>query len=415
MQRLIGTTIGKTVGAAARLRGGGQALPGLVVEKVLPGYITAMLSHLPGGVVLVTGTNGKTTTTKIIVDLLTSGGKRVLTNSTGSNMTRGIASGLAKQATVFGKLHFDIAVFEVDEASARRLIAKVKPTWVVALNVSRDQLDRFGEVDTVADLIGDVMSSAITGVVANGNDPYLADLSGKVKVPVDYFGSAAALGKYFPSDQDLVSVGSKSKSLSTNKLAVELAGFDGQTAKYKIGGKIHPAKLKLNGQHNFLNAAAALTIARRLMPERTDGQLVADLQSISTAFGRGEVYDLSDGKVELVLVKNPAGFRQALASYADQNAKFMLAINDNIADGRDVSWLWDVDFTPLAGKQIAVTSGQRAADIALRLKYDGILTNKIEPNLRKGLSELRGQKGSKIIFATYTAMTKLYQDLKGAK
>jgi UDP-N-acetylmuramoylalanine-D-glutamate ligase len=176
MQKTAGTILGKTVKAGLRFRrSGGQALPGLIVEKLFPNYIGAMLNRLPEGVVVITGTNGKTTTTKMVVHLLKANGKRVLTNSTGSNLTRGIASSISQHAKVTGKLPYDIAVLEIDEATARRLVSQVKPRWLLALNVSRDQLDRFGEVDVVALYIKSAMDAS-GGVVTNARDPHLLGL-----------------------------------------------------------------------------------------------------------------------------------------------------------------------------------------------------------------------------------------------
>jgi lipid II isoglutaminyl synthase (glutamine-hydrolysing) len=418
MQRIAGTLLGKLVRSGLLLRpGGGHALPGLVVDKILPGYTSAMLKQLPGGVVYVTGTNGKTTTTKALVQILQAKGKRVLTNPTGSNMVRGVASTLIQSSGLSGKLSYDMAVLEVDEASVRPLIHKVKPRWVLALNVSRDQLDRFGEVDTIAAHIGSAMMAATEGIVTNAADPHLvnhAKAAAKQKaVALHYFGASPKLREYFPSDYELAAV---KKSISTPdspaKLSIDvvLADFSGQLVTYLIDGKKYQAELKLTGQHNFLNGAAALAVALRLLPEVEPAELLAELAKVSIAFGRGETYRLDNGAVvELVLVKNPASFRQALASYASADNNLMIAINDNIADGRDVSWLWDVDFSPLKGRKVAITSGSRAADMALRLKYEDIEVGKIEPHLEKALLQFAKPGSANIMLVTYTAMLSLYK------
>src|ERR1700761_7651627 len=145
-------------------------MPGLVVETLVPGYLGTMLKQLPDGVIIITGTNGKTTTTKMVVEVLRANGKRVLTNPTGSNLTRGIISSVSQQAKRTGKLPFDIAVFELDEAYARQFTDVVRPRYVLGLNASRDQLDRFGEVDTVAKLISETMLSAAHGIITNADD-----------------------------------------------------------------------------------------------------------------------------------------------------------------------------------------------------------------------------------------------------
>ncbi len=414
MQDFLGTLIGKAVRLILSYRtGGGHALPGLVVEKLFPRYVSSMLSQIPGGVVIITGTNGKTTTTKIVSHLLNSNGLRVLTNPTGSNLTRGIASSLAQHANAFGRLKYDIAILEVDEATARRLVGLVAPRWVLALNVSRDQLDRYGEVDTIASYIGSALEAATEGVIVNANDPHLSERVKKVKKPVYYFGASPRLSKFFPSDYDLAAVDSSiEKATKSHKTDVELYRFNGQKVEYLVGGKKYAANLQLSGQHNFLNGAAALALCRRLLPPEKAQGLVAELSRVSLAFGRGEKYRLKNGaEVELVLVKNPASFTQALLSYGGAGAHLMIAINDNIADGRDVSWLWDVDFSPLNGHGVRLTSGKRAADMALRLRYDGIETQKIEPQLQPALHALSLGSGRKVILSTYTAMLQLYNYL----
>jgi len=419
MKRALGTNLGKMIRVVSRLRGGGEALPGLVIEKLFPSYFADMLQQLPEGVVVVTGTNGKTTTTKMVVELLEASGKKVVTNRTGSNLTRGIVSSLLSQADARGRLPYNMAVFEIDEAYAKQFVKQVKPRWVLALNVSRDQLDRFGEVDVVAELIGTTMRAATEGVVTNANDPRLAKIGREINDAgrqVIYFGVAPQLEQYFPSDNQLVSISSDDNQTIADPHphlpAVELTAFQGQTASYLVSGKTYQTSLQLTGQHNFQNAAAALALARVLLKEVTDDELVKQLPHVGTAFGRGEIFTLKNGsQLQLVLVKNPASFRQTLASYLTDDLQTMIVINDNYADSRDVSWLWDVDFTPLQGRSIAYTSGSRAADMALRLSYSDINVDTIEPNIDTALAAFCQQDGRKVIAATYTAMMHLYDQL----
>jgi UDP-N-acetylmuramyl tripeptide synthase len=417
MQDFLGTITGKAIKGVLNLKGsGGQALPGLVIEKLFPGYVRTMLAQLPDGVVMITGTNGKTTTTKMVVHLLESNGKRVITNSTGSNLVRGIASSLSQHAKVSGRLPYDIAILEVDEAAARRLAEQIKPRWVLALNASRDQLDRFGEVDTIVGYIGSVMESATEGVITNANDPNLLPraqtITKQKATELHLFGASDKLSRYFPSDYELAAVKDSvktSQKSSRKGVGVELEDFRENLVKYSVTGKSYQVNLNISGQHNYLNGAAALALAGKLMPEVKIDNLLNQLAAVELAFGRGEKYKLPNGAIiELVLVKNPASFTQALASYGSSKASMMIAINDNIADGRDVSWLWDVNFGALEAKKIAITSGQRAADMALRLSYDDIKTDEIEPRLAKALDKLSATQGPKIVLATYTAMLNLY-------
>lgn len=414
MRNFLGSLTGKIVRLLLSYRrAGGHALPGLIIERLFPDYVGSMLAQLPEGYVIVTGTNGKTTTTKIITHLLKANGKKVLTNPTGSNLIRGIASSLAWRADHFGRLKYDIAVLEVDEATARLLVGLIKPRWVLALNVSRDQLDRYGEVDTIASLIGVAMGAATEGVVTNSRDPYLVKQAEKIKKPVIFFAAAPRLANFFPNDYQLAAVDPSEKKTATKSQIpdVELTRFNGQKVEYTMGGKKLSTTLKLSGQHNFLNAAAALALCRRLLADAGPEDLLHELSNVSLAFGRGEKYRLKNGaEVELVLVKNPASFSQALLSYGSIKTQLMIAINDKLADGRDVSWLWDVDFSSLKGSVLAV-SGTRAADMALRLSYDGIETREIEPRPREALRILSHSPGRKIILSTYTAMLQLYSYL----
>jgi len=413
MRRAIGTALGKSVAAAVRLRGksGGQAMPGLVVETLVPGYLGVMLRKLPEGVVVITGTNGKTTTTKMVVEMLKAQGKRVLTNSTGSNLTRGLISSVSQQAKLTGRLPFDIAVFELDEAYANQLTDVIKPRYVLGLNASRDQLDRFGEVDTVAKLVGQTMLSASEGIVTNADDKRLSAAMAAAKVPVTYFGVSPSLLRFFPRDDELVSVdgGTPILQAADVPLAVELLAFKDDKAAYRIGKQKLDTELKVTGQHNFQNAAGALALVRALLPDADPVQLVGQLAQVGPAFGRGQAFKLKNGTtLQLNLVKNPASFRQGLASYVQPRTAIMIAINDNIADSRDMSWLWDIDFSVLHGREVQLTAGTRAVDMALRLSYDDVSAQSIEPDLERALQKFVRMPGDKVVFASYTAMLRLH-------
>lgn len=418
MTKTLATLLGKSIRSAMRLRGsGGQALPGLVIEKLAPNYLPDMLNQLPEGVVVITGTNGKTTTTKMVVELLKSQGKRVLTNSTGSNMTRGIISSVASSASWQGKLNFDIAVFELDEAFAKHFTKAVTPTWVLSLNVSRDQLDRFGEVDAVARLLGETMATASIGVVTNANDPLLVKISAELGLKnVHYFGVGENMRKHFPTDSEIVAVDdtapAEHNSLIPIKSLVELVDFKDHEVVFTINNSTYKLNLKLDGQHNFLNAAAALSLVIKIIPGCNLEQLIKTLEKLEPAFGRGEHYKLkNDTNLQLALVKNPASFRQSLASYLTPGTKIMIAINDNYADSRDMSWLWDVDFTPLREYEVVLTTGSRAADMALRLSYDDVSVKVINEDLDTALQAFCNESGNKLILSSYTAMLWLHKKL----
>lgn len=406
MQRqMISTIIGKSVKKVAQLRGGGSALPGLVVEKIDPDFIRRTLEDLPQGVVIISGTNGKTTTTKIVVELLESVGMKVFTNRTGSNFSRGVAAALLNEVDIHGKLDADIAVLELDEAWAVKFVKMVQPRFSLLLNVMRDQLDRFGEIDTTAKLLEKIAAATIDTVVLNRDDPRVFAISKKIRAKSVFFGTTSELLQLMPTDDTL-----KSGSARANSRVIAdvlLSKIDGQRAVFRISDKNALISTQLTGVYNLLNAAAAIALARQIAGNEVTGALLLALKNIQPAFGRGETIMLHGIPIELILVKNPSGFRLALLSFARSQAAMMIAINDNYADGRDMSWLWDVDFSKI--KAVSTVSGIRAYDMALRLQYDEVPVEKVEPNLAKALDYFidNNPDEPKQIFCSYTAMTTL--------
>ena len=402
-RQMISTIIGKSVKKVAKLRGGGSALPGLVIEKIDPKFIQRTLADLPQGVVIISGTNGKTTTTKIVVELLESVGLKVFTNRTGSNFSRGVAAALLDEVNIRGKLDADIAVLELDEAWAVKFVQIVRPRFSLLLNVMRDQLDRFGEIDNTAALLQKIAEATSDTVVLNRDDPRIFKISEHIQTKKVFFGTTSELLQLMPTDDTL-----KYGTAVANQSVVAdvlLKKINAQQATFQIDNKEIDVDLQLTGVYNLLNAATAVALARQIAgPEITDTILSA-LENIKPAFGRGETIYLNGTPIELILVKNPSGFRLALLSFAKNNSATMIAVNDNYADGRDVSWFWDVDFSLL--KNVAVISGVRAYDMALRLQYDDILIGKIDTNISKALEDFINTNPDepKQIFCSYTAMT----------
>lgn len=409
--------VGKSVKSLMRLRGGGSALPGLIVERLDPHFLSRALSDLPHGVVMVSGTNGKTTTTKMVTQLLRAHGMTVFTNPSGSNFTRGIVASLIDKVDEHGKLAADVAVLELDEAHAIHFIKHVKPRHSLILNVLRDQLDRFGEIDHTAKLLQRVVDATTDGVVLNREDSLVRALApvDQKKVKVQYFGLSKDLRSLFPSDAEMHSGKTTDEKLPhPHSGDVILEKVDGRTATFAFGSKIQsPVELKIDGVYNVLNAAGALALARMICGANADesNTLLAELSHVKPAFGRGEAITIDGEALEIVLVKNPSGFRLALHSYAESPAATMIAINDNYADGRDMSWLWDVPFESL-GDSVAMVSGVRAYDMALRLQYDQVDVTHVIPDLSAALDKfLRHTSGKRRIYCTYTAMLAVRREL----
>ena len=437
--------IGRCVRHLARLtHHGGSALPGKVVERIDPGFLARTLSQLPYGVVLVSGTNGKTTTTRMVASMLSDLGLRVFTNPTGSNFTRGVVSALLTEVSLTGKLNADIAVLELDEAYAVHFVKQVKPRYSLLLNVMRDQLDRFGEIDNTARLLGHVAEATTGTVVLNREDPRIAALAGKVPhaTAVRYFGLAKALKHYFPTDDEMnAELTGAAKIAGHAETAATAAGNAGDTeqaqpgqmpanehcadvtlvevrnhaATFLMDGHNHDTAVKLEGVYNLYNAAAALALVRAVAADvpqtamRSDADaLIKAVSGVTPAFGRGEVIEVNGSPVELLLVKNPMGFRLSLASFAPEGCDTMIAINDEYADGRDMSWLWDVDFTSLRTAGVAMVSGVRAWDMALRLGYEEVPVAKVDTDFEHAVTEfVTANPGKpKHMYCTYTAMLK---------
>ncbi len=438
--------VGKLVRAVSRaLHHGGSALPGKVVETLDRGFLARTLGSLPYGVVLISGTNGKTTTTRMVASMLRDAGLRVFTNPTGSNFTRGVVASLVQEMPVFGtKLDADIAVLELDEAYAVHFVNQIKPRYSLLLNVMRDQLDRFGEIDTTAKLLSSVARATKQVVVLNREDPRISALSKDVLTPckVKYFGLDDSLRSMFPTDDDLHSDShsdldgdldgdsrSDSHDDSRNLLHADvvLAKVDGNKADFLIDGNRKTTSVKLRGVYNVFNAAAASAIVRAILADADkkdatlakfdDDALMAAISRVTPAFGRGEVIEVNGAPVELVLVKNPIGFRLALASDKPANHDTMIAICDEYADGRDMSWLWDVDFTCFSGTGVTCVSGTRAWDMALRLQYDKVASRNVNTDLEEDVKTFvngdfsSDAKNAKRIYCTYTAMLRVRSTL----
>lgn len=375
----------------------GAALPGLVAERLRPG-ILKKLTSLPEGIVIISGTNGKTTTTHFIAQALRRSGKRVFTNHSGSNMTRGILASIVRYSTWSGKLPYDVAVLEIDEAYAAKLGPILKPRGVVVTNVLRDQLDRFGEIDYTAELLFKLADSATELVVFNANDSRLAKLASKrLKAKTASFGYDKTLKEHFVDDDSLYGK-DKGTWLAAD---VMLKSFNnGQVEIYQGGHLLTIQSPTMSGWHNAINLTATFALLSRLFgitkPE--------EFESLEPPYGRGEVIEVGGCMLTLQLVKNPVGFRTAMDVGINQAA--LIVINDDIADGRDVSWLWDVDVAPLASRPTIICSGSRAYDMTVRLKYNDINVANTTPNILSSLEDFTRSNREGVVFLTYTAMLK---------
>jgi UDP-N-acetylmuramyl tripeptide synthase len=427
-------------------RGGGAALPGLVAERLDHEIGAKLARRLAQGSILVTGTNGKTTTTKMLGQILTDSGQRLVVNRAGSNLSRGVVSALIEHSNFRGQFKETMGLFEVDEAAMPAVASMVQPRSIVVLNLFRDQLDRYGELDTTATLIGKGIATTQAQLYLNADDPLVADLARYAKdaTKVSYFGvhdvPASKLVHDVTADSDTCPVCGRALEYSRNfyghighyrcpeghvkRVKPQLEASDlnvseaGCECKLNTGRghDVVEASIQLPGIYNVYNALGAVITAQSVGVELS--ATVASLARVGAAFGRVELISLDDNKqLYLLLVKNPTGFNQIIQTFMlqEKQQQILLAINDNFADGRDVSWLWDVAFEELTAQDhlISVT-GLRATDMALRLKYADIASFDVNSNLHKSLNQfieqlVPGQIG--YVVPTYTAMTELRRQL----
>jgi len=444
MRRIAAIAAAKAAAALSRrLRvGGGTALPGLLVERIDPGLVAAMAARLGQGSVLVTGTNGKTTTARLLRNILAVAGFRPVANRAGSNMLRGIAAALAEASGWRGRIDGEsqgIGVFEVDEATVPAVASRVNPRAIVFTNLFRDQLDRYGEVERVASIWREAVSRLPEGVtlVLNADDPSVSALGAAAKGPVIYYGLDGAANLAGPIEHAAdarwcTACGAELAYQSVfyghigqwecprcgrrrppcqvaGRRAVLLA--DAVEVEARLPGADVHLRLPLAGLYNAYNALAAAAGASALGVGA--GHIQEGLAAATAAFGRQERVEIGGRSVHILLAKNPAGLNQVLETIAGA-APLNIAIflNDGLADGRDISWIWDVDFERLSGKvQGLVVSGTRAWDLALRLKYAGLDPwGHVEPDtakaLRRALASAPGQEPLYVI-PTYTAMLRV--------
>jgi lipid II isoglutaminyl synthase (glutamine-hydrolysing) len=433
---------GKAAAATSRLlrRGGGTTIPGDVALAVDRGVLRKIAPSLPGGTVLVTGTNGKTTTTGIIAGALERSGERVLTNRSGANLVFGLVAAAVADSDLRGRSRSQTAVFEVDELHLDRAVQETRPRLVVVLNLLRDQLDRSGELETTAGRIGDALRKLddSASIVANVDDPLVAgqahDLPGLVPIGVD---ATEFLLPGLPHSADARACPVCNAPLAFTRVVLAHCGTYSCTAcdfrrpapRYALTGIEAPSidELRLStadgarieahvgGVYNAYNALAAYAALRTLgigQDAAADG-----IGAFRPRFGRQETLRLHGRTMRFLLAKNPAGFDEVLrtADELGHATTYLIAINDRVADGRDVSWLWDVDFERLARTErhpTIVAAGTRAHDLAVRLKYAGVPAGRVhvEPDAERALQQAArtaAEHDEIAVLPTYTAMLDL--------
>ena len=439
MRLFLAILLCKLSRAALRLLGrGGTALPGTLALRLCPDVVARLARNIR--CVMVTGTNGKTTTCRMLEKMLLDAKLDPMANRSGSNLERGIAADLCANASLTGRPRRRVAVIECDEAAFKRVCGEINPAAVVVTNIFRDQLDRYGEVTHTLESIRIGLERAPSArVCLNADDSLVASLAPDAPDRVRFYGLDVPLGQGAKvSDAPRCIVCGAEYEYDFHTFA-HLGGFrcpkcgysrtepdvavvgvdeltaDGAVAELRVDGGFYTAAVSLPGAYNLYNAAAALAAATAMgVPAES---AVKSLAHIESGFGRMERFELGGAKVTMVLVKNPAGCDRAIEYLCTQpEAAAVFCLNDGTADGTDVSWIWDAGFEKLfenGAQRDIIVSGVRAEDMRLRLKYAGADEKAVR--LIRGTAELAdaiaGMSGAVCVMPTYTAMLPLRAEL----
>ncbi len=420
--------------------GAGMTVPGKLLSKVDPGAIDRLAARLPAGVAAVSATNGKTTTTAMAAEILRPR-FRLAHNHSGANLVSGVAS------TLLAAWNAELGLLEVDEGALPEVLRRVRPRAVCLGNLFRDQLDRYGELELVAERWREAVAHLPekTVLVVNGDDPrvgslaqahgrsivfgvddprvarpalqHAADSKYCVRCGTPYEYLAAYVGHL--GDYRCPNCGHARPALDVTARSIELHGLERAAFDLVTSEGTQRVELGLPGLYNVYNALGAATLAQALGSPLEE--IAAGLARFSAAFGRFERIPVDGKQLLLLLIKNPAGANEAVRTLVDGGAPrvAVVALNDAVADGRDVSWIWDVDFEPLLeGLQTVIATGERAAELALRFKYGGLDESRIvvEPSLEAAVDQglaLTPDAGELVVLPTYTAMLALQRVVAG--
>lgn len=392
MRQAFAVFVGKVVLLLTRLRGGGSAFPGLVALKIAPGLLTSAFARVPQGVVFVLGSNGKSTTTHMVSDLLRAHGLTVFTNPTGANLPQGVASSLLASVGTSGRVHADVAVLEVDEAFAVELAGILAPRVVLGLNTQVDQLYRFFETERVGQMMLDAMALSRRAAVSNADDPFLSTIddllnANQHKSPdLVYFGASPEVIAQSPNGLlNASNFGANGSDARQRKRTVEVVAYSGTSAILRSLGTDFEIRLPAAGLHYAIDAAAAIAVAQQVLTTRWSVDASIDaFARMKPAYGRGEVLPFEQTNVLFVMFKNLASLQLNLDSLDLRSGPVMLAIDEGTPD---MSWIYDVKLD--AVNEIEMITGDKAWQMAACLTMKGVSIKHIEPNVEKAVQHMR--------------------------
>lgn len=429
--------------------GSGSTWPGHIALILNDKFIEDVLNKNKNSkIIVIAGTNGKTTSTALLKFILQKSGKRIFTNSEGANLLNGVASTIIKNSNIFSQLKYDFAIFESDELNLPLLLKKISPDKVLILNLFRDQLDRYGEVNTIVLKWLESLKTLDqkTEVFINGDDPQLYYIGSKLSQKVQYFGAGKKLMKLknIPHDVDSIFCPVCLSLLHYHQLSfAHLGDFYCSNCQFKRSEKINDfSREKINypmeGLYNVYNTNAVLLLIKSLVNVKIK-DINQWLKIFTPAFGRQEEIVYKNRKVFILLSKNPAGFNQSIQTVREMvrkkpsfappspkwlrrpgKANFLIILNNQIPDGLDVSWIWDVDFKPILDVAGDVyVSGDRVYDLNLRLRHENEAKKIITfENLSEAIESIVNKTKEEerlFILPTYSAMLEVRKILLGRK
>ena len=413
--------VGRAVRVAARLRGGGSAIPGTVALRIAPDFLRDTISAIPRGVVAVSGSNGKSTTTNMLAAILREHGLKVFTNPSGGNLPQGIASSVLSSVSLEGKLDADIAILEVDEGYGPKLAKLLQPRTVLLLNIQIDQLNRYHEPDRVVRMLEQVAMTATTSLILNRDDNHLVDMDRRIPGTreVSFFGAspeliAGALHGVASADR----FGSAHAEVGGREAAVTVTELGDSRATLAVDGHDVPVRLPSRGLHYALDAAGATATARSVLGDAFRPDLVtAALDTLSTVYGRGELLQVGGESIEIIMMKNPASLQLNLDSLESKPEQVFMAVDEGTPDP---SWIYDIDLSSLS--HVDVITGSKAWQFAVRLGYANIPVGDVDLDVRAALRRFlalpKPSTGRKTMILNYEQMMAIrkilgFKDLEG--
>ena len=416
MRIALAVLFGRAVRWLTRLRGGGSAMPGNVALLFAPKFLEHAFSQVESGIIFVSGSNGKSTTTNMLARILRAHGLRVFTNPSGGNLPQGIASALLADVGLNGLVVADVAVLEVDEAYSVGLSRRLSPTTTLLVNVQVDQLNRFFEPARVAKMLSTLADATSRNLILNADDDSLREIGHRLGTDstsknVSWFGVTPSLLSAAPHGLANVIQMDASKALERPTVATEVESVSPLRAQLRIGSHQAEVPLPARGLHYAVDAAGAVQASRVVLGDEFDTDLaVAGLASMDTVYGRGEIITVRGEDIEVIMMKNPPSLQMNLDALEARPEQLLVAVDEGTPDP---SWIYGIDLSSLG--DVDIVTGTKAWQIATRFAYSGHAVRNVEPDPDKAvewfLALPRPSQGLKVMLVNYELMMSIRKRL----